>query len=134
MKIEALMCGKVIAVIVFVAVTITEIYLSHQNGRDSGAASRSLSTRIHISEKKLRTSAHMISFAVITVLLCLVCQMYQLRMVTSLFVAVWAVMDEVTKPMMKNGRHCSIKDIGWNLLGVAVGDCVWMMIGYIKLQ
>ena len=47
MKIEDLMCGKVIAVVVFIAVTITEIYLSHQNGSDFGAASRSLSTRIH---------------------------------------------------------------------------------------
>ena len=110
--------------------TITEIYLSHQNGKDSGAASRSLSTRIHISEKKLRTGAHMISFAVMTVLLCLVCQMYQLRMVTCLFVAVWAVMDEVTKPMMKNGWHCSLKDIGWNLLGEAVGDSVWMIVSH----
>ena len=88
MKIEALMCGKVIAVVVFITVTITEIYLSHQNGRDSGAASKSLSTRIHISEKMLRTGAHMIFFAVITVLLCLFCQMCQLRMITSLFVAV----------------------------------------------
>ena len=109
------------AVVVFIAVTITEIYLSHPNGRDSGAVSRTLSTCIHISEKKLRTGAHMISFAVMTVLLCLVCQMYQLRMITSLFVAVWSVMDEATKPMVKNGRHCSLKDIGWNLLGVAVG-------------
>ncbi len=128
MKSEELMSGKVIAIVVFIAVTITEIYLSHQNGKDSGAASKSLSTCIHISEKMLRTSAHIISFAVMTVLLCLVCQMYQLRKITGLFVAVWAVMDEVTKPMMKNGRHCSLKDIGWNLLGVAVGGCVWMMV------
>ena len=130
MKIEDLLCGKVIAVVVFITVIITEIYLSHQNGRDSGAASKSLSTRIHISEKMLRTSAHMISFAAMMVLLCLVCQMYQLRVITSLFVAVWAVMDEVTKPMLKNGRHCSIKDIGWNLLGVAVGGCVWMIVSH----
>ena len=95
MKIEDLLCGKVIAVVVFIAVTITEIYLSHQNGKDSGTASRSLSTRIHISEKMLRTGAHMISFAV-----------------------------------MKNGRHCSIKDIEWNLLGVAVGCGVWMIVSH----
>ena len=130
MRSEELMCVKIIAVIVFIVVTITEIYFSHQNGNDSGAASKSLSTRIHISEKMLRTSAHMISFAAMMVLLCLVCQMYQLRMITSLFVAVWAVMDEVTKPMMKNGRHCSIKDIEWNLLGVAVGCSVWMIVSH----
>ena len=122
--------SKIVLKIIFIAVFAVEVYLSHQNGKDSGAASKALSTRIHISEKMLRTGAHMISFAAMMVLLCLVCQMYQLRMITSLFVAVWAVMDEVTKPMMKNGRHCSIKDIGWNLLGVAVGGCVWMIVSH----
>ncbi len=122
--------SKIVLTIMFIAVTITEVYLSHQNGKDSGAASKSLSTRLHLSEAVIRTGAHMISFAAMMVLLCLVCQMYQLRMITSLFVAVWAVMDEVTKPMMKNGRHCSIKDIGWNLLGVAVGGCVWMIVSH----
>ena len=122
--------SKIVLTIMFIAVTITEVYLSHQNGKDSGAASKSLSTRLHLSEAVIRTGAHMISFAVMTVLLCLVCQMYQLRMITSLLATVWAVMDEVTKPMMKNGRHCSIKDIGWNLLGVAVGCGVWMMVSH----
>ena len=122
--------SKIVLTIMFIAVTITEVYLSHQNGKDSGAASKSLSTRLHLSEAVIRTGAHMISFAVMTVLLCLVCQMYQLRMITSLLATVWAVMDEVTKPMMKNGRHCSIKDIGWNLLGVAVGCGVWMIVSH----
>ncbi len=31
---------------------------------------------------------------------------------------------------MKNGRHCSIKDIGWNLLGVAVGGGMWMIVSH----
>ena len=127
---KCVVLSKIVLIFMFLAVTIAEIFLSHQNGKDSGAASKNLSSRMHISEKMLRTGAHMISFAVMTVLLCLVCQMYQLRMITSLFVAVWAVMDEVTKPMMKNGRHCSIKDIGWNLLGVAVGCGVWMIVSH----
>ena len=127
---KCVVLSKIVLIFMFLAVTIAEIFLSHQNGKDSGAASKNLSSRMHISEKMLRTSAHMIFFAAMMVLLCLVCQMYQLRMITSLFVAVWAVMDEVTKPLMKNGRHCSIKDIGWNLLGVAVGGCVWMIVSH----
>lgn len=127
---KCVVLSKIVLIFMFLAVTIAEIFLSHQNGKDSGAASKNLSSRMHISEKMLRTGAHMISFAVMTVLLCLVCQMYQLRMITSLLATVWAVMDEVTKPMMKNGRHCSIKDIGWNLLGVAVGCGVWMIVSH----
>ena len=111
--------SKIVLIIVFVATVISEVYLSHQNGKDSGAASKALSTRIHISEKMLRTGAHIISFAAMTVLACLVCR------VMIVAVAVWAVMDEVTKPLLKNGRHCSAVDIGWNLLGVAVGCSVW---------
>ena len=111
--------SKIVLIIVFVATVISEVYLSHQNGKDSSAVSSNLSTRIHISEKMLRTGAHIISFAVMTVLACWVCW------VMILAVAVWAVMDEVTKPLLKNGRHCSAVDIGWNLVGVAVGFCAW---------
>ena len=111
--------SKIVQIIVFVAIVISEFYLSHQNGNDSGAASKALSTRIHISEKMLRTDAHIGFFAVMTVLASLVCR------VMIVAVAVWAVMDEVTKPLLKNGRHCSGVDIRWNLIGVAVGFCAW---------
>lgn len=109
-----------IVLIMFIAVFAVEVYLSHQNGKDSGAASKSLSTHLHLSEKILRTGAHIISFAVMTVLACWVCW------VMIVAVAVWAVMDEVTKPMLDNGRHCSAVDIGWNALGVAVGCSMWL--------
>lgn len=104
----------------FIAVFAVEVYLSHQNDKDSGTASKALSSCMHISEKILRTGAHIISFAVMTVLACWVCW------VMIVAVAVWAVMDEVTKPMLDNGRHCSIVDIGWNALGVAVGCSMWL--------
>ena len=109
-----------IVLIMFIAVFAVEVYLSHQNGKDSGTASKALSSRMHISDKILRTGAHIISFAVMTVLAYLVCR------VMIVAVAVWAVMDEVTKPLFKNGRHCSVVDIGWNLLGVAVGGSMWL--------
>ena len=108
------MNGEVLSktvLIMFIAAFAVEVYLSHQNGKDSGAVSSNLSIRIHISEKMLRTGAHIGFFAV-------------------MIVAVWAVLDEVTKPLLKNGRHCSTIDIGWNLIGVAGGFCVWIIAVY----
>lgn len=122
--------SKIVLTIMFIAVTITEVYLSHQNGKDSGAASKSLSTRLHLSEAVIRTVAHIGFFAVMMFLILLVCggcKVYQVRMMTAVVVALWAIMDEVTKPMLKNERHCSVKDIGWNLLGIAVGYGVWIV-------
>ena len=60
-------------------------------------------------------------------LMLLVCKVYQLRMMTAVGVALWAIMDEVTKPWMKNERHCSGKDIGWNVLGCVIGLITWMI-------
>ena len=97
--------SKIELIIMFIVVIIAEVYLSHQNGKDFGAASKNLSSRFHLSEKMLRTGAHIGFFAV-------------------MIVAVWAVLDEVTKPLLKNGRHCSTIDIGWNLIGAAAGYCV----------
>lgn len=121
------MNGEVLSktvLIMFIAAFAVEVYLSHQNGKDSGAVSSNLSIRIHISEKMLRTGAHIGFFAVMTVLASLVCR------VMIVAVAVWAIMDEVTKPLLGNGRHCSIVDIGWNLIGVAVGFCAWTIAMY----
>ena len=119
--------SKIVLIIMFIAVTITEVYLSHQNGKDSGAASKSLSTRLHLSEAVIRTGAHIISFAVMMFLACWGCRVYQVRMMTAVVVALWAIMDEVTKPMLKNERHCSAVDIGWNVVGCVIGYGLWMI-------
>ncbi len=123
--------SKIVLTIMFIAVTITEVYLSHQNGKDSGAASKFLSTHFYLSEAVIRTGAHIISFAVMMFLACWVCggcKEYQVRMMTAVVVALWAIMDEVTKPMLKNERHCSVKDIGWNLVGCVIGFGLWMIM------
>ena len=116
------MSSELLLTIMFVGVTIAEIYLSHQNGKDSGAASKNLSTHLHLSEKMLRTGAHIISFTVMTVLACSVWK------IAPVAVVIWSVMDEVTKPMLDNGRHCNALDIGWNLLGVAIGYGLWTIM------
>lgn len=61
--------SKVVLTIMFIAVTITEVYLSHPNGKDSGSASKSLSTRLHLSEAVIRTGAHIGFFAVMMFLM-----------------------------------------------------------------
>ena len=119
---------KILKVIAFIAVVIIEVYLSHQNGKDSGAASKSLSNRLHLSEAVIRTGAHIGFFAVMMFLALLVCKVYQLSMMVAVAVAAWAIMDEVTKPMLNNGRHCSLVDIGWNLIGVVVGFGLWLIM------
>ena len=66
--------SKVVLMVVFVVVCCVEVYLSHQNGKDSGAASKNLSTRFHISEAVIRTGAHIGFFALMTALACWICQ------------------------------------------------------------
>lgn len=39
-------------------------------------------------------------------------------------VAAWAVVDETTKPMLHNQRHCSGKEILLNIAGVIAGGGV----------
>ena len=98
------MNGEVFSKIVLMTLFIAEVYLSHQNGKDSGAASKSLSTRLHLSEKILRTGAHIGFFAVMMFLACWGCKVYRLRMmVAPVAVVIWSVMDEVTKPLQRNG-------------------------------
>lgn len=56
MNSEAL--SKIVLMTLFIAVVMAEVYLSHQNGKDSGAASKKLSNRFHISEAVISTGAH----------------------------------------------------------------------------
>lgn len=109
---------KITAVFIF----LVEVFLSHQGGRESGMESRWLSERTGIVEGFLRLSAHVLLFAALA------------GFSTGAFgtagliaTAVWAVMDEVTKPMLRNQRHCSGKDILLNLAGVWIGAGLAMM-------
>ncbi len=113
--------SKIVLMVVLAVVVIAEVFLSHQNGKDSGAASKSLSNRLHLSEAVIRTGAHIGFFAVMTILSLL---SYPVFVVV---VGLWAVVDEMTKPLLKNERHCSVVDIGWNVLGCVIGFGVWMV-------
>ena len=106
---------KTAAILVF----LVEVFLSHQNGRESGAESKWLAERIHIKEGILRKSAHVLCFMILSILM-------SLAYGTAGYIAVaaWAAVDELTKPVLRNQRHCSGKEILLNLAGVVVGGVV----------
>lgn len=112
-------------IILFTVVFIIEFYLSHQNGKESGAESRALSKHLHLNERLIRTGAHIGFFAVLIFLSLFISPWI------SIAVILWAIIDEATKPLMKNERHFSSKDVGWNVVGVVIGTVVWMLTQWL---
>ena len=106
---------KIAAIVVF----LLEAFLSHQGGKQSGEESRWLSKVSGINEGFLRKSAHVLSFLIITVL-----AVSGFGTAGLIAAAIWALVDELTKPLLKNQRHCSGRDILLNLVGVAAGGTV----------
>lgn len=109
-------------IILFTVVFIIEVYLSHQNGKESGAESRAMSERLHLNEHLIRTGAHIGFFAVLIFLALFISPWI------SIAVVLWAIIDEATKPLLKNERHFSLKDVGWNVTGVVIGIVVWWIV------
>ncbi len=75
-----------------VAVFIVEVLLSHTTGDRSGAESRWLSERIHVSDRALRRGAHVRLFAILSALSGLAFGWFAIAAT-----AVWSFLDEVTK-------------------------------------
>ena len=116
------MSVKIVAVLFFLA----EAFLSHHGGKESGAESRWLSERTGIREGFLRSSAHVLLFAVLTVF-----SIAAFGTIGLISTAAWAVVDEMTKPLLYNQLHCSCKDILLNLIGVGIGTGLVALVGGI---
>jgi len=110
--------------ILFFLVVIGEGFLSHQNGKDSGKESRALSKTFHVNEKALRIAAHIFLFAC---MMFLSLTAFPGTIWPAIGVGVWTVIDEATKPLSP-GRHCSVVDILWNMLGGGIGWLIWFLI------
>lgn len=109
-------------------------WLSHQTGEETGKTSRELAhcleealpfVRMDLEQWncRLRKTAHVAVFAVLTVLLGLTLAAAPVALPKLPFlgaVIVWAWADEKTKIPIP-GRHFSWQDVGLNLMGVLTG-------------
>ena len=109
---------RLAAVVVF----IVEVVLSHTPGEKSGEESAWLARTTGIKEATLRRFAHVFLFTVLSLLGAAGFGRYGIG-----FAAVWAVIDEVTKPLVP-GRHCSDVDIFLNIVGVVAGAGLWLLV------
>ena len=112
-------------------------YLSHQDGEHTGRTSRELAeklsfldTDINVLNGKLRRIAHVVVFAVLTILLGMTLRMGGMPLWWLLTVFVWSYVDEATKPLIQ-GRHFSWFDVGLNLLGTVIGGAVVAVVAWI---
>ena len=113
-------------------------WLSHQNGRETAETSRHLaeglsaifhSRDLHQLNGKLRRAAHIVVFAVLTVLVLLTMMAGKIegRWIAACLICLWAWLDEATKPLVQ-GRHFSWNDVGLNLIGVGIGSLLGMAV------
>jgi len=105
-----------------VLVFIVECVLSHTPGDRSGRQSETLAKLSGVDEGLLRRLAHVFLFLVLGVL-----TGAGFGWIGIGAAAVWAVVDEATKPLVP-GRHFSWIDVGLNLVGVAVGVGLWLVL------
>lgn len=110
-------------------------FLSHQDGEHTGKASRELAKHLRFLDGdvndlngKLRHVAHIVVFAVLTILLGLTIYSGGLPIWLHVIVFVLSYVDEATKPWIR-GRHFSWFDVGLNLIGVGMG---WMIMFFVN--
>ena len=97
------------------------LFLSHIPGGPSGEESRWLSSMTGVEEGLLRQGMHVILYLVLGVLTTLAWPETQLW-VKCLVLVIIAVADESSKALrFFKGRHCSVAEIGLNLVGVLGG-------------
>ena len=109
-------------------------YLSHQDGEHTGRASRELAEKlsfldsdINILNGRLRRLAHVVVYAVLTVLLAITLKLGGYSLWLTAGTIVWGWADEASKPLVQ-GRHFSWLDVGRNVLGIALGMVIVIFI------
>ena len=109
-------------------------YLSHQDGEHTGKTSRELAEKlsfldsdINILNGRLRRLAHVVVYAVLTVLLGTTLELGGHSSWLTAGAIVWAWADEATKPLVQ-GRHFSWLDVGRNVLGIVIGMVIVIFV------
>ena len=115
-------------------------WLSHQDGEHTSKTSLELANHmkhwfpvkdIGKLNKQLRSSAHVILFAVLTILLTGTLRSAKVSAagmaVGLILTALWAWADEATKPLIQ-GRHFSWFDVRLNWMGIGMGILAGVLI------
>lgn len=112
-------------------------YLSHQDGEHTRRTSRELAEKLLFLEmdvgllnSKLRKAAHVVVFAVFTILLGTTLRLGGYSRWGVIGVVLWSYIDEVTKPLIQ-GRHFSWVDVGLNLIGVVIGGMALALTSWV---
>lgn len=82
--------------ILFLLLLIIEVFLSHQPGEESGAELRALARTLHMPEKWLRISAHVILFAALSYLMITAFPGVHLALRIGV-IGAWCILDEWSK-------------------------------------
>ncbi len=115
--------------IFFILILIAEIFLSHQNGYKSGEESLAIAKALHLSNQTIRLAAHIILFAIIMFTGLMTFPEHTVLVIVA--IVLWAVLDEVTKPLLNNFRHMSLFDMGMNMIGVMIGIGLKFLIVFL---
>lgn len=114
-------------------------WLSYQNGDKTLETSMELAklfafinSDATIVSRYLRRSAHIVLFAILTILLGITLYLGNKSSWILLLPAIWGYVDECTKPLVE-GRHFSWFDVGLNLVGVAIGNSMLIVLFFIFL-
>lgn len=109
---------KVAAVVVF----LIEVLLSHTPGETSGNQSKWLSSMTGVKEGLLRRLAHVILFAALAVTAGIGFGTWGI-----VSVAVWSLLDEVTKIPIPGRHFCLWPDVILNYVGCLLGTAIWLI-------
>ena len=109
-------------------------YLSHEDGEHTIKTSLRLARHfkflgddIEEINRYLRKMAHIVVFAVFTILYCITVRLASLPLWTMSLVYIFTIVDEATKPLIQ-GRHFSMYDVVLNVTGASIGVLVVMVI------
>lgn len=104
------------------------LILSHISGGTSGEESRWLSVMIGVEEGLLRRSAHVVVYTILAALLMTGWADTPLWIKCLVLVSI-ALIDESSKALgIFQGRHCSVYELGLNLIGVGLGVVIGLLV------
>ena len=109
-------------------------FLSHESGEHTARTSlklagflKFLGDDIDEIDRYLRKVAHIVVFAIFTILFCKTMQLAKLPVWSMSLVYIFTIVDEATKPLIR-GRHFSISDVMLNVAGTTAGVLLAMVL------